>query len=165
MPPAVPATIPPLNGVSSYPALTPVLGRNLRYFSPGVGYMRLGYCNYTSIDPGPHTIASIVTKEFLEFSRARGNDLITPRLEHGFWGLTEGCRWCVGVQRWIEAFRARGDLGDSIVPRYVVMSLIDSRVVLEATALRTLQYVPLENLDLFSVEDGPLTQLFPFSSR
>ena len=80
--------------------------------------MRLGYCNYTSLDPNPHTIAAVVTKEFLDFTRARGNDLITPRLEHGFWGLTDGCRWCVGIQRWLEAFKARDQLGDAIVPRY-----------------------------------------------
>lgn len=94
-----------------------VLGKSLRYFAPGVGFMRLGYCNYTSLDPNPHTVASIVTKEFLEFSRMQGNDLITPRLEHGFWGLTEGCRWCIGMQRWLEAFKAREQFGDAIVPR------------------------------------------------
>lgn len=79
--------------------------------------MRLGYCNYTSLDPNPHTIAAIVTKEFLEFTRTRGNDLITPRLEQGFWGLTDGCRWCVGIHRWLEAFNARHQFGDAIVPR------------------------------------------------
>jgi len=122
--PAVPAPIPPLNGTCLFPAMGKrssnwiVLGRTLRYFAPGVGFMRLGYCNYTSLDPNPHTIAAIVSKEFLEFSRARGNDLITPRLEHGFWGLTDGCRWCVGIQRWVEAFKAREQYGDAVVPRY-----------------------------------------------
>jgi len=87
--------------------------------------MRLGYCNYTSLDPNPHTIAAVVTKEFLEFTRMRGNDLITPRLEHGFWGLTEGCRWCIGIQRWLEAFKAREQYGDAIVPRFEI--LIDYR--------------------------------------
>jgi uncharacterized protein len=86
--------------------------------------MRLGYCNYTSLDPNPHTIAAVVTKEFLDFSRQRGNDLITPRLEHGFWGLTEGCRWCVGIQRWVEAFNAKDELGDAIVPRSVTNSIV-----------------------------------------
>jgi uncharacterized protein len=131
--------------------------------------MRLGYCNYTSLDPNPHTIAAVVTKEFLDFSRQRGNDLITPRLEHGFWGLTEGCRWCVGIQRWLEAFNAKGELGDAIVPRSVLNSTcqdcIDDRVVLEATALQTLNEVPLTDLEKYSVEDGPLTELFPFSSK
>jgi uncharacterized protein (DUF2237 family) len=121
--PAVPAPIPSLNGKRRPPVvrqkfLPVVLGRTLRYFAPGVGFMRLGYCNYTSLDTNPHTIAAIVSKEFLEFSRARGNDLVTPRLEHGFWGLTDGCRWCVGIQRWVEAFKAREQFGDAIVPRY-----------------------------------------------
>jgi len=39
------------------------------------------------------------------------------------------------------------------------------RVILEATAIQTLNEVPLENLEQFSVEDGPLTELFPFNSR
>src|SRR5271169_2857509 len=112
----------PFNPAAS---LTAVLGRSLRFFAPGVGFMRLGYCNYTSLDPNPHTIAAIVTKEFLDFTRARGNDLVTPRLEHGFWGLTDGCRWCVGIQRWVEAFKARGEFGDAIVPRYIVSHSID----------------------------------------
>jgi len=88
--------------------------------------MRLGYCHYTSIDPNPHTIAAIVSKEFLEFTRLRGNDLITPRLEHGFWGLTEGCRWCVGIQRWLEAFKEADAYGEAIVPRYTAANPIRS---------------------------------------
>ena len=100
--------------------LKAVLGRSLRFFAPGVGFMRLGYCNYTSLDPNPHTIATIVTKEFLDFTRSRGNDLVTPRLEHGFWGLTEGCRWCVGIQRWVEALKAKEQYGDAVVPRYAI---------------------------------------------
>jgi uncharacterized protein len=94
-----------------------VLGRSLRFFSPGVGFHRLGYCNFSSQDPNPHTVAAIVSKEFLEFSRLRGNDLITPRVEHGFWGLTDGCRWCLGIHRWLEAFKAKDVLGDTVVPR------------------------------------------------
>lgn len=42
---------------------------------------------------------------------------------------------------------------------------IDGRVVLEATALQTLNEVQLEDLEKFSVEDGPLTEMFPFSSK
>jgi uncharacterized protein len=170
--PAIPAPIPPLNGIVQPSAsLTTVLGRSLRFFAPGVGFMRLGYCNYTSLDPNPHTVAAIVTKEFLDYTKSRGNDLITPRLEHGFWGLREGCRWCVGIQRWLEAFKAKEEFGDAVVPRYLcVYSLgailtLTLRVVLEATALQTLNEVRMEDLEKFSVEDGPLTELFPFSSR
>ena len=41
----------------------------------------------------------------------------------------------------------------------------ENRVVLEATAVQTLNEVPMEDLEKFSIEDGPLTELFPFSSR
>jgi hypothetical protein len=40
-----------------------------------------------------------------------------------------------------------------------------NRVVLEATAVQTLNEVSMEDLEKFSIEDGPLTELFPFSSR
>ena len=39
------------------------------------------------------------------------------------------------------------------------------RVVLEATAIQTLNEVPMEDLEKFSIEDGAVTELFPFSSR
>ena len=38
------------------------------------------------------------------------------------------------------------------------------RVVLEATALQTLNQVRLTDLEKFSAEDGQVTELFPFSS-
>ena len=41
----------------------------------------------------------------------------------------------------------------------------ENRVVLEATAVQTLNEVSMEDLEKFSIEDGPLTELFPFSSR
>jgi uncharacterized protein len=47
-----------------------------------------------------------VTEEFLKFSRRMGNDLITPRPEYDFPGLTPGDRWCLCVQRWQEALEA-----------------------------------------------------------
>ena len=38
------------------------------------------------------------------------------------------------------------------------------RVVLEATALQTLNEIPMEALEEFSIEDESLKDLFPFSS-
>ena len=38
------------------------------------------------------------------------------------------------------------------------------RVVLEATAIQTLNQIPLADLERFSVQDGSLSELFPFSS-
>jgi len=48
----------------------------------------------------------VVTGEFLEFSRERGNDLSTPMPAHGFPGLVPGDRWCLCASRWQEAFEA-----------------------------------------------------------
>ena len=46
---------------------------------------------------------AVVTEEFLQFSKVRGNDLITPR--PGFAGLKGGDPWCLCVLRWVEAER------------------------------------------------------------
>ena len=71
-----------------------------------------------------------VTAEFLQFSRERGNDLITPRPEMRFRGLKPGDRWCLHAVRWLEAWKA----GQA------------PRVVLEATNEKVLEIVPLDAL-------------------
>ena len=43
-----------------------------------------------------------VTQEFLEFSRSRGNDLMTPAPHLGFPGLSPGDN-CACAARWLEA--------------------------------------------------------------
>jgi uncharacterized protein (DUF2237 family) len=48
----------------------------------------------------------VATAEFLEFSRAQGNDLSTPMEEYDFPGLKPGDHWCLCVTRWVEAFHA-----------------------------------------------------------
>jgi uncharacterized protein (DUF2237 family) len=47
-----------------------------------------------------------MTQSFLNFSLQQGNDLITPRPEYRFAGLKAGDRWCLCVNRWLEAFEA-----------------------------------------------------------
>jgi uncharacterized protein (DUF2237 family) len=71
-----------------------------------------------------------MTNEFLEFSTARGNDLVTPRPEMGFPGLQPGDRWCLCVSRWKEA------LDEGLAPP----------VVLEATHASSVEFVSLEEL-------------------
>ena len=53
---------------------------------PVTGFFRDGCCNTSDQDRGSHTVCAVLTEEFLEFSRARGNDLVTPRLEFVFRG-------------------------------------------------------------------------------
>ncbi|GHJ90025.1 hypothetical protein NliqN6_6427 [Naganishia liquefaciens] len=85
--------------------------------SPVTGFFRDNYCRPSPLDPASHTLAGIVTREFLEYSKAQGNDLMSPR--PGFEGLTEGCRWCLCVSRWKEALLASRNhpQGDRIVPK------------------------------------------------
>lgn len=74
--------------------------------------------------------SSQVTAEFLEFSRSRGNDLITPAPQYDFPGLKPGDRWCLCASRWTEALKA------GVAPP----------VFLEGTAEAALKYASMEDL-------------------
>jgi uncharacterized protein (DUF2237 family) len=109
-----------------------VLGGALRAcsFDPVTGYFRDGCCATHGQKGVSHLVCVKVTADFLEFSRVRGNDLITPRPEMRFRGLKAGDRWCLHVLRWIEAWEA----GKA------------PSVVLEATHEEVLKYAPLSAL-------------------
>ena len=70
---------------------------------PKTGFQRDGYCRHVRRDPGRHEVCAVLTAEFLEFSKARGNDLVTPRPDLNFPGLEPGDRWCLCLPRWEEA--------------------------------------------------------------
>jgi len=97
---------------------------------PPTGFYRDGCCATGPEDVGSHTVCSVVTAEFLEFSKRAGNDLSTRWPEAGFPGLEPGDRWCVCAERWLEADRA------GCAPA----------VVLGATHVRALEVVPIETL-------------------
>ncbi len=101
---------------------------------PLTGYRRDGSCNSGPRDFGRHLLCAQVTREFLEFSRAQGNDLITPMPEQGFPGLKPGDRWCLCVDRWLEALEA------GVAPP----------VILAATHEAVLQNVDLEVLQRYA---------------
>ena len=107
-----------------------VLGEDLVPCSldPVTGFYRDGCCNIGAEDLGVHAVCAELTAEFLEFSRLVGNDLSTP--QPGLPGLQPGDRWCLCASRWKEAL----DVG------------MAPRVVLEATHMRTLEWVSLEDL-------------------
>lgn len=115
-----------------------VLGSELKTCStePLTGWYRDGCCNTGPGDVGLHTVCARVTREFLEFSRRMGNDLITPRPEFDFPGLKPGDKWCLCVTRWIEAFQA------GCAP------LVD----LEATHISALEFVDLEVLKAYALD-------------
>ena len=74
--------------------------------APMTGFFRDGCCNAGPDDRGQHVVCAVMTAEFLEFSRSRGNDLSTPMPEYGFPGLEPGDRWCLCAARWREALEA-----------------------------------------------------------
>lgn len=98
--------------------------------NPSTGFYRTGCCETGPEDVGVHTVCVEVTREFLAFSKARGNDLSTPRPEYGFPGLSAGDRWCLCAARWQEALDA------GVAPR----------VVLAATHEASLEIARLEDL-------------------
>ena len=75
-------------------------------FAPLTGYYRNGFCHTGAQDVGMHTVCAKMTREFLEFSVAKGNDLVTPLPELGFSGLQPNDYWCVCALRWVEALDA-----------------------------------------------------------
>lgn len=115
-----------------------VLGEPLQSCSaaPVTGFFRDGCCNTGPEDVGVHTVCALMTAEFLEFSRARGNDLSTPMPEMGFPGLKPGDRWCLCAARWKEAL----DAGKA------------PRVALTATHEATLDIVALADLKKYAID-------------
>lgn len=109
-----------------------IFGEELKPCSirPVTGFYRNGCCDTGEDDPGVHSVCVIVTEEFLNFSKAAGNDLSTPRPEWDFPGLVAGDRWCLCAQRWVDAWLV------GVAPL----------VVLEATHEKTLDFVPLSVL-------------------
>jgi len=117
---------------------TNVLGEELKgcCHDPMTGFYRDGYCRTGPGDQGLHTVCVVVTADFLEFSAARGNDLITPYPEMDFPGLKPGDKWCLCVERWSEALAA------GVAPP----------VVIEATQISALEFVALEDLQAHTAE-------------
>ena len=70
--------------------------------NPITGFFRDGFCHTDQMDRGLHIVCSLMTEEFLDFSKSRGNDLSTPRPEFDFPGLKAGDSWCVCAERWKE---------------------------------------------------------------
>jgi uncharacterized protein len=103
--------------------------------SPLTGFFRNGRCDTNEQDTGLHVVCAILTDEFLEYTKAKGNDLSTPRPQWGFPGLKAGDKWCLCAARWKEA------LDDGMAPK----------VLLEATHQNALQVVSLDDLKRYGV--------------
>ncbi len=108
---------------------------------PMTGFMRDGYCRLYADDPGQHTVCFEASEEFLKFSAAAGNDLSTGIPEMDFPGLIPGDRWCLCALRWVEAYRA------GAAPK----------ILLSSTDESLLEYVPMEILQNFALDEKEFT--------
>lgn len=99
-------------------------------YSPMTGFYRDGMCRTDKFDGGKHVVCAIMTDEFLQFSKAAGNDLITPIPAYDFPGLKAGDKWCLCALRWKEAF----------------INGKAPKVLLEACAEEALKYIDINDL-------------------
>lgn len=109
-----------------------VLGDTLSIASlnPMTGFYRNGYCMTDKNDVGSHVVAAVITEDFLNYTLAKGNDLISPNKNYNFPGLKPGYVWCLCALRWKEALKAK----------------VAPKVILEATHIKALKYITLEEL-------------------
>jgi uncharacterized protein (DUF2237 family) len=109
-----------------------VLGTTLKKCcdSPKTGFYRDGMCHTGPQDHGTHVACATVTKEFLEFTKNKGNDLMTARPEWNFPGLKPGDKWCLCALRWLEAKKS------GVAPK----------LDLEATHEKMLEFATLKDL-------------------
>ena len=114
-----------------------VLGHPLEPCSvqPMTGWLRDGSCRTDASDRGAHVVCARVNAAFLSYSKAQGNDLVTPR--SGFPGLKDGDCWCLCAARFAEAEAAGFAPG----------------VSLRSTEESALRIVPLEKLVRHSVDE------------
>ena len=114
-----------------------VLGGELQScgLDPITGFYREGDCT-SGPSAARHLVCAVMTAEFLAQQRSVGNDLSTPVPAYGFPGLRPGDRWCVVVERWIQAYDA------GVAPP----------VVLASTNARALEVIDLEILQQYAVD-------------
>ena len=115
-----------------------VLGGPLETCSirPMTGFFRNGCCDTGREDVGSHTVCIVATREFLDYSKSRGNDLSTPMPDYNFPGVQPDDRWCLCAPRWQEAL----DAGAA------------PRVILRATHEGALLYCSLVDLKRFAID-------------
>lgn len=102
---------------------------------PMTGYFRDGFCRTMPQDTGTHVVCALITNEFLEFTKSKGNDLSTPIPQWNFPGLKAGDKWCLCVSRWLEAEKA------GVAPK----------IDLNATHMKALEFTTLEFLETFKI--------------
>ncbi len=95
-------------------------------FEPLTGFYRDGFCKTGTADVGTHVVCALLTEEFLEYTKSKGNDLSSPNPYWRFPGLKAGDKWCLCIRRWLEAEKA----GKA------------PKILLERTHEKALEYAP-----------------------
>ncbi|OCK74345.1 hypothetical protein K432DRAFT_420354 [Lepidopterella palustris CBS 459.81] len=114
---------------------------HLHSTKPLTGFLRTGYCEVPASDVGNHSVAAVVSDEFLDFSAARGNNLRAA-------GLTGGCKWCLCAGRWLEALRAFEARGSAAGEEGALVP----KVYLNATNEKALEKINLDDLKRFALD-------------
>jgi uncharacterized protein (DUF2237 family) len=99
------------------------------------GFYRDGYCSTGPTDYGTHVVCAIVDNNFLELTKSRGNDLMTPH-PPSFPGLVTGDKWCLCALRWLEAHKA----GKA------------PKIVAESTNIHALDYISKDILIKYAID-------------
>ena len=76
-----------------------ILGKKLEICSlnPLTGYNRDGKCSLDKFDHGNHLVCAKMDKNFLNFTKSRGNDLSSV--------VKKGQNWCLCQDRWLQAHK------------------------------------------------------------
>ena len=136
-----------------------IFGRPLKNccLDPITGYYRDGTCRSNLADGGNHSVCTILSQEFLSYTKAQGNDLSTPAPQYGFPGLKAGDKWCLCARRWLEAkkngIKVEVDLEATHLRALEVTSDFDFnpkyRVIKCSTKLYPIQFEQiLQNIDI-----------------
>mmetsp|Transcript_39530 Transcript_39530/g.112727 ORF Transcript_39530/g.112727 Transcript_39530/m.112727 type:complete len:117 (-) Transcript_39530:1168-1518(-) len=89
-------------------------------------------------DFGTHTVCAKVTDTFLQYTKAKGNNLSDPVPQYNFPGLKEGSLWCLCASRWLEAHEA------GVAPP----------IYLKRTHSKTLETIDMSILQQYALDAG-----------
>ena len=103
---------------------------------PLTGFYRDGSCQTGENNPGVHAVCIYATQEFLDYSKAVGNDLSTPIPQYNFAGVKAGQSWCLSGPRFVQAVR------DGMAPG----------IFIHSTHQAMLQLIDLETLKEYALD-------------
>ena len=80
-----------------------ILGNDLEICSidPMTGWYRNGYCTHDPNDLGTHSVCATMTKDFLDYTASKGNNLRSV--------VKSGDNWCICARRYKQALKAGKD--------------------------------------------------------